>query len=46
MNMITRIVLILLAVVVFGGAVFLANWDIPAPSATVEKVIPNERVLR
>ncbi len=26
-----------------GGVVFLANWDIPSPSATVEKVIPNEQ---
>ncbi len=46
MNMISRIVFALLAVVVLGGAVFLASWDIPAPSAPVEKVIPNDSVLR
>ncbi len=46
MNMISRIIIAVLAVIVIGGAVFLATWDIPAPSASVEKVIPNDRVLR
>lgn len=32
-----------LVVVSIGGAIFLAYWDIPAPSATVEKVLPNVR---
>lgn len=26
--------------------VFLANWNIPAPSTTVEIVIPNDRFAR
>jgi len=26
-----------------GTAIFLATWDIPAPVAQVEKVIPNDR---
>jgi len=34
------------AVVVVGGAVFLATWNIPAPSAKVEKVLPNDRFPR
>jgi hypothetical protein len=46
MNMISRIVLVVLALVVIGGAVFLASWDIPAPSAPVEKAIPNDRIFR
>lgn len=46
MNMISRIIIAVLAVVIIGGAVFLASWNIPAPSASVEKVIPNDRVLR
>jgi len=46
MNMISRIIIAVLAVIVIVGAVFLATWDIPAPSASVEKVIPNDRVLR
>lgn len=46
MNLISRIVLVTLALVVIGGAVFLASWDIPAPSAPVEKAIPNDRLFR
>ena len=29
-----------------AGAVFLATWEIPPPSAKVEKVIPDERFTR
>ncbi|MEQ8666085.1 MAG: hypothetical protein RIC16_10185 [Rhodospirillales bacterium] len=29
-----------------GGAVFLSTWDIPAPSAPVEVVVPDERFAR
>ena len=36
------IVLGLLALAV-AGAVVLATWDMPAPTTTIEKVIPNER---
>lgn len=32
---------ILLAVA--GGAAFLATWDIPAPTAQVERVLPDDR---
>ncbi len=32
--------------VVAGGAVFLANWEIPAPSQPIEKTIPNDRFPR
>lgn len=46
MKIISRIVLVSLAVLLLGGAVFLATWDIPAPSAPVEKVISNDKVLR
>ena len=41
-----RFLLILLAifvVVLVGGLLFLAFWDIPAPTAPVEKVIPDSR---
>jgi len=41
-----KLVLITLAVIfvllVWGG-VFLAAWDIPAPSSSVEKVIPDAK---
>jgi len=37
---------LLVAVVLVGGAIFLATWDIPPPSAKVEKVLPNDRFPR
>ena len=40
----TLIVVLVVAVVVGGGLAFLASWDIPAPTATVEKDIPNDRL--
>ncbi|MGB0921169.1 MAG: hypothetical protein ACPG06_09285 [Alphaproteobacteria bacterium] len=36
-------VFILLIIGLVGGAGFLATWDIPAPSETVEAVIADER---
>jgi hypothetical protein len=41
-----KLVLMTLAVVfvlLVGSGVFLAVWDIPAPSSPVEKVIPDAR---
>jgi len=32
-----------LVVVLIGGAAFLMVWDIPAPQARVERVIPDAR---
>jgi hypothetical protein len=45
----TKLSHLIIAVVVFvlvGGIVFLTTWEIPAPSAVVEKVIPNDRFPR
>jgi hypothetical protein len=44
MSNLARILLVLLLVVLVGGGIFLATWNIPAPSAPVEKVIPNDRL--
>ena len=33
-------------VIVASVFVFLATWTIPAPSTTVERVIPNEKFSR
>ena len=44
-----RITIILLAIVVLviaGGGVLLASWQIPAPTKQLEKVIPNDRFAR
>ncbi|MGE0652517.1 MAG: hypothetical protein AB7P12_12320 [Alphaproteobacteria bacterium] len=46
MKLTTRIILAVVAIAVVGGGVFLALWDIPAPAASVEKVIPNDRIFR
>jgi hypothetical protein len=39
-----RVVVLLIMIVVVGGAAALAMWEIPAPSAKVEKVIPDDRL--
>ena len=46
MRKISRLVLFLVVALVVGTAAFLATWDIPAPVATIEKVIPDERFPR
>lgn len=33
-------------IIIAGGAVFLATWDIPPPSKPVEKVIPDAKLPR
>ena len=39
--------LVILAVLaVAGGIVFLGTWDLPPPTKTVEKTIPNDRFAR
>jgi len=34
---------VLVLLILVGGGIFLASWDIPAPSKPVEKVIPDAR---
>lgn len=46
MRTLPAILLIVLALVIVGAAMFLMTWDIPPPTAPVEKVIPNERFPR
>lgn len=43
MKVMTRILIALVLALLVGGTVALATWDMPAPTATREKVIPNER---
>ena len=38
--------LLLVVLAVAGGGVFLANWEIPAPLSTVERVISNDKFPR
>jgi len=37
---------VLAVLVVVGGLVYLAGWDIPAPTKQIETVIPNGRFAR
>jgi hypothetical protein len=46
MRKLTLILVLLVVLGVAGAAAFLATWDIPAPTNTVEKVIPDERFRR
>ena len=41
-----RLLLFALVLVVIGGGLFLATWDIPAPTRQVEIVVPDERLPR
>ncbi|MCW9001088.1 MAG: hypothetical protein OQJ87_00070 [Rhodospirillales bacterium] len=46
MKRISTLVLLLTGAILVGGAVFLSTWDIPAPVAPVEKVLPDDRFPR
>ena len=46
MSKLSRLVFAVIALVVVGGGAYLATWDPPAPTSTVEKVIPNDRFAR
>ena len=43
MKSLSRIMFMALLLILAGGTIFLVTWDIPAPVAPVEKVIPNDR---
>ncbi|EWY42734.1 hypothetical protein N825_02435 [Skermanella stibiiresistens SB22] len=46
MSRLLSVLIVLALIVVVGGAAFLATWDMPAPSKTVERVIPDDRFPR
>ena len=46
MRNVPRLIVFTVFAVIVGGAIFLATWDIPAPVATIEKVIPDDRFPR
>ncbi len=39
----SKIVAAIVVLAFVGGAVFLMTWDIPVPSARVEKTLPDDR---
>ena len=46
MSSINRILLVLLVVIVLGGTAFLVTWEIPPPTARVERVLPDDQFPR
>ena len=46
MSTVTRFLIVLVLVVVLGGVLFLVTWDIPPPTARIEREIPDERLPR
>jgi len=46
MSTITRVLLVVVLVTVLGGTMFLVTWEIPAPSARIERVIPDDQLPR
>ena len=46
MSKVAVLALALLGILVLGGLLYVAIFDLPAPSKPVEKVIPNERFAR
>ena len=43
MSRLTVVVLLIVVVAIAGGAVFVLTWDIPPPTRTIEKIVPNDR---
>jgi len=43
MGKVTIVFMFVIALLLLGGVVFLALWNPPAPSAPVEKVLPDAR---
>lgn len=35
-------ILLLLTVILIGGGIYIAVWDVPPPERTVEKVLPDD----
>lgn len=46
MKKISVIVVGIVLLAVAGGGIFLATWNIPAPVADIEKVVPDDRFPR
>ena len=46
MSTINRLFVVLLLVLVLGGTVFLVTWEIPPPTARVERVLPDDTFPR
>ena len=43
MKFVTRLLIAVVLVLLVGGTIALATWDMPAPVAVRERVVPDER---
>ncbi len=46
MSTTTKVLAVLILLIIGGAVGFLATWDMPPPTKKVEKVIPNDKILR
>jgi len=46
MSTLSRVLILLLVAVLLGGTVFLVTWEIPPPTARIERVIPDDQLPR
>ncbi len=46
MRKLTTFIAVTVLALLVAGIAFLATWEIPPPSASVEKVIPDDRFTR
>lgn len=46
MKKLASIIIIGALIVLVGGGLFLATWDIPVPATEIERTIPNDRFPR
>lgn len=44
--MLVRLAAVVVVLLIAGGIVLLAMWEIPSPTRPVEKVIPDDRLPR
>lgn len=45
MKFLARFLVALVLLLLVGGTIFLATWDIPAPDGEIERIIPNDRFV-
>ncbi len=41
-----KIIIFVVLAAIIGGGIILTTWDMPAPTTTIEKSIPNERFAK
>ena len=46
MKKLTSIIIVGALLLLVGGGLFLATWEIPVPATEVERTIPNDRFTR